>query len=589
LRSATSSIRIDSHTAVEMRDGTILRADIYRPDDNQKHPAILTRTPYNKQLMADNDIDLWRTVGAGFALVFQDIRGRYASEGKYFSGDKFFSAEGPDGYDTVEWIAGQKWCDGNVGTAGGSYNGRLQWILAQENPPHLRAIAPWVTSSTPTSQATFWYGVISFIMGASSAITMGLGLAEKLENEGKDASRMRQMLNQALRNPEEIYNYLPLSDIPLFNFAGLHDIWLARGLSAMPGIEDASRAVWDYQRVKVPCFQLSGWYEFNSRGAFHSFQNMRQNGGSILAREGQHLLLGPWAHSQYLGSLGDINSGALADSEGSQLCEYNIAFYNKYLRGMDINLPAVRYFVMGRNTWQNAESWPLPQTRWRRFFFHSHGQANSGKGDGILSCDEPASEPPDKYIYNPLQPVPTVGGSWAYGNGYVAGPLDQYRIEQREDILCYTTPALKDDVEVSGPLELHLFAATSARDTDFTAKLVDVYPDGRSINVADGIIRARYRKSVFTPELVTPGDVIEYTIDLIATSQLFRNGHRIRVDITSSNFPAFDRNMNTGHSNGEDITGINAEQTIYHRNGFASYIDLPVIENSLGDSSITKA
>ena len=244
---------------------------------------------------------------------------------------------------------------------------------------------------------------------------------------------------------------------------------------------------------------------------------------------------------------------------------------------MDIQIPAVRYFVMGRNCWRNAAAWPVPGTQWQRFFFHSKGKANSSQGNGQLNRDEPGSEPPDVFEYDPHNPVPTVGGAWAYGNGYVAGPLDQSRIEQRRDILCYSTPELKEEVEVTGPLELHLFASSSARDTDFTAKLVDVYPDGRSFNAADGIIRARYRQSVFTPELLLPGQIIEYVIDLVGTSQLFKRGHRIRIDVSSSNFPAFDRNMNTGNPIGEDARGIIASQTIYHRTGYASYIDLPVI------------
>jgi uncharacterized protein len=580
LKTSSVSIRIDYNVAAEMRDGILLMTDVYRPDDNQKHPAILTRTPYNKKLMADNDPHLFHLVQAGYAVVFQDIRGRYASQGAYDTNDLFMTVEGPDGYDSVEWLAAQSWCDGNVGTAGGSYNGRVQWLLAKENPPHLKAIAPWISSSTPTSQATLWFGVISFIMGASSATTMGLGIAEKLEKEGMDASRLRGMLNEALLDPDKVYNFLPLKDIPHFKFEGLHEIWLARGLSALPKPEEMDKAVWAYDKVKVPCFQVSGWYEFNSRGAFQNFRSMRQNGGSDLSREHQHLFLGPWAHATYTGILGDINFGALGDSKGSGLFDYTRSFYDKYLRGTDIQLPAVRYFVMGRNSWRTADTWPVPGTQWQRFYFHSQGKANSSRGNGRLNKDEPGSESPDIFIYDPHSPVPTLGGAWAHGNGYVPGPLDQSRIEQREDILCYTTPELKEEVEVTGPLELHLFAASSARDTDFTAKLVDVYPDGRSFNVADGIIRARYRKSVFSPELLEPGQIIEYVIDMVGTSQLFKRDHRIRIDVSSSNFPAFDRNLNTGNPIGEDARGIIARQTIYHQAGYASYIDLPTINIS---------
>jgi putative CocE/NonD family hydrolase len=577
MKTNATSILIEKNVLMETRDGIKLRSDIYRLDDGNRHPAILIRTPYNKTVVANGEANLFRTVQAGYAVIFQDIRGRYASEGTYDGGDLFLEVESQDGYDAIEWLASQPWCDANVGTAGNSYMARLQWMLAKENPPHLKAIAPWVSSSTPTSIGTYLYGVINLIMGASSAITMGLGIAESLEKQGKDVSEMRRMLARAADNPEEVYNYLPLKDIPHFDFPGLKEVWYARGLSAIPRIEDAERAVWAYAKVQVPCLQMSGWYEFNGCGTLINYQSMKQKGGSALSREGQYMVLGPWSHTQQTAFLGDVNFGGLADSRGSGLWEHTMAYYDKYLRGMDVSLPTVRYFLMGRNIWKEADDWPLPQTHWQRYYLHSGGRANSSAGNGQLTLNEPSAEPPDTFIYDPSFPVPTAGGAWSTGNGYVPGPLDQSRIEKREDILCYTTPELDEDLEVTGPLELHLFASTSARDTDFAAKLVDVYPDGRAFNAASGIIRARYRHSRFTPELVTPEEVIEYVVNLVATSQLFKKGHSIRIDVTSSSFPEYDRNMNTGNPIGEDITGITATQTVYHQSKLASYIDLPVI------------
>jgi hypothetical protein len=264
------------------------------------------------------------------------------------------------------------------------------------------------------------------------------------------------------------------------------------------------------------------------------------------------------------------------------LGEYNLAFFNKYLRGVKVDLPYIRYFVMGKNIWRNADDWPPPEMKWQRFFLHSRGHANSAAGDGLLSQNEPGPEPFDTYIYNPYFPVPTTG---CRGHlqlvKFAPSPQEQSLVERRQDVLCYTTPELKEDVEVTGPLKLHLFAATSARDTDFTAKLVDVYPDGSAYNVvSDGIIRARYRKSLFTPELVTPGEVNEYIINLEAVSQLFRKGHKIRVDVASSSFPEYDRNMNTGNSVGEDLKGVLAAQSIHHETNYPSYIDLPIISMS---------
>jgi len=278
--------------------------------------------------------------------------------------------------------------------------------------------------------------------------------------------------------------------------------------------------------------------------------------------------------------LGDINFGESAGSQGSRVNQRLIAFYDKYLRGKDIKIPSVRYFVMGVNQWRSADDWPLPQTQWQRFYLHSKGSANTAVGNGMLSRDEPGSESPDRFIYDPHSPVPTVGGAIIgaiAGAGGVVGPLDQYRIEKRNDVLCYTTPELKEDIEVTGPLQVHLFASTSAKDTDFTAKFIDVYPDERAYNLGEGIIRASGRNLTEKPELIHPGEVYEYVITVGQTSLVFRKGHRIRIDISSSNFPQFDRNMNTGNPVGEDAQGIPALQTIYHQPGYASYIDLPVI------------
>jgi putative CocE/NonD family hydrolase len=245
---------------------------------------------------------------------------------------------------------------------------------------------------------------------------------------------------------------------------------------------------------------------------------------------------------------------------------------------MNIELPFVRYFTMGRNTWHDAFTWPLPQTTWQRFFLHSRGSANSCAGNGILSREEPRKEPADMYVYNPYHPVPTTGGRGGLAeNGFISGPVDQHSVERRSDVLCYTSSELDQDMEITGPLELHIFASTSAKSTDFAAKLVDVYPDDHAYNITDGITRAQYRNSMSKAEPVIPGEIMEYIIRLGPISHLFRRGHRIRIDVTSSNFPTYDRNMNTGNPVGEDAEGIPALQIIYHDTNYASYIDLPVI------------
>jgi len=563
---------------MEMRDNTVLRADLYRPDGSQKHPAILMRTPYNKLLAGSSGfLNVVDATFTGYAVVIQDVRGRFASAGEYTYGDRF-DVEGSDGYDSVEWIASQPWCDGNVAMAGASYLAVLQWVTAWENPPHLRAIAPWICRVGQVQEAPLFGGVAPIYNAVLFVTLMGLDIADKLEKQGKDVSQMRQMLYRATLHPEEVYNFLPLKDVPHFKFEGIEQIWQDWVMNAVPGPDQAEQIYWPYNEVKVPCFHVSGWYDTNVWATFHNFLNMQERGGSHLARQSQHVLIGPWTHGgQLLNVVGAINFGPSAGTPAARVAEQNLAFFNKYLRGIDIGLPSVRYFVMGRNRWQEATTWPLPETRWQRFFLHSKGHANSLAGDGLLSRDEPGSEPADIFVYNPSFPVPTTGGRILNGALLVPGPMDQSHIERRTDVLCYTTTELEEDTEVTGPLEFHLFASTSARDTDFTVKLVDVYPNGQTYNIAEGVIRARYRKSIFQPELVNPGEVNEYTIMMANTSQVFRKGHRIRIDISSSNFPIYDRNMNTGNPVGEDTHGIPAMQTIYHQPGYASYIDLPLI------------
>lgn len=578
-----NSIKVEKGVPMTMRDGVLLRADVYRPGDRQKHPAILMRSPYNRTMVLDlNFLNLIDVIMSGYALVVQNIRGTYDSGGVLGLGDVSLSREALDGYDSVEWVASQPWCDENVGTAGGSYLGILQWITARGNPPHLKAMAPWISGSGSVEPSRL-NGIVNLGVASGWVLGMALEIASWQKEMGKDVSYALEVLHRAYVQPEEVYNYLPLKDVPHFNFEGIKEVWSNRILNSdweNPEFVEKTRT--QYEKVKVPCFHVSGWYDFYPSGTFSHYLNMKEKGGSAVARKSQHILMGPWLHGgpSTGTSVGDMGFGELAGIQGSQLSQYNLAFFNKYVRGLEVDLPRVRYFVMGRNVWRNAETWPLPQTHWHRYFLHSQGSANSSVGNGWLSQEEPGVETPDIFFYDPHNPVPTIGCRGSTQLLRVApGIQEQSPNERRQDVLCYTTTELKEDLEVTGPLALHLFSATSARDTDFVAKLVDVYPDGRAFNVTtDGIIRARYRKSLYQPELVTPGEVNEYVINLEVTSQLFRRGHRIRIDITSSSFPEYDRNMNTGNPIGEDAKGITARQTVHHDREYSSYIDLPVIK-----------
>jgi len=567
------SARIDENAPITMRDGITLRADIYRPDDHARYPAILIRSPYNKALTRNSDfLNIITAAFAGYAVVIQDIRGRFASEGEWRR-DSMFTVEGPDGYDTIEWIASQRWCDGKVGMAGGSYLAGLQWAAAMESPPSLKAMAPWMGIWGAGMEPRPTGGAILLSVAATATPMMAVDVADRMEKEGHDVTEMRRAIQWGLDNPDEVLNFLPLKDVPFARFDRVRELWNMR-LQPPGPLEQAKRQ--RFENVQVPCFYVCGWFDIIEWASFESFYRMRDRGGTPVARNGQYLLLGPWMHGQLPDFLGNVHFGRFAGGRFGLVSEQNIAFFDRYLRGRDIEIPRVKYFVMGANVWRTADDWPLPHTQWQRYYLHSQGRANTAAGDGVLSRDEPGSEPPDLFVYDPFNPVPTVGGRLV-GVGLVPGPLEQYHVEKRVDVLCYTTGELTQDLEVSDPLEVHLFAATSARDTDFTAKLVDVYPDGRAYNIAEGIIRASGRNLTGERELVNPGEVYEYAIGLGNTSQLFRRGHRIRIDISSSNFPAFDRNMNTGNPIGEDADGISATQRIFHQAGNASYIDFPVI------------
>jgi len=563
------AIRIDVNVPMEMRDGTVLRADVYRPEGRARYPAILIRTPYNKDWFNQSLFDPVAFARSGYAVVIQDIRGRYASEGEW-KRTRMFEVEGADGFDTVECIARERWCDGRVGLGGGSYLTAMQWITAMENPPHLKAFAPYVgdiaTHIAPPPET----GAVSFYSAANALPITAMDLVNRAEARGEEVGELRRMLERAIKEPDWVLRFLPLKKHPLAQWEPIREM-LEQRLTPVSQEELNRRR--KYEKISVPGLHIGGWFDQLEPAVFANYRRMKERGGTPYAREHQHILVGPWDHGNPRGFLGDLEFGPAA-ADMPEIRRYVLSFYDKYLREQDIDLPAVRYFVMGSNEWKTADTWPVPGSFPQRWFLHSAGRANTSAGDGWLSLHEPGPEPADEFIYDPLHPVPTVGGRLLAMNGMVPGPKDQSRLETRGDVLCYTSHELKEDVEVTGPVTVKLYASTSAVDTDFTAKLTDVYPDGRSILVTEGVQRARYRKWGRPPEPVVPGAVEEYTIMLGNTSYLFRQGHRLRLSISSSNFPLYDRNMNTGRGVGEDERGVKAVQTIFHEHGMASYLEV---------------
>ncbi len=575
------TVRVEQDVPARMRDGTILYSDIYRPDTPGRYPVILCRTPYNKDAFGTrvNSLDPIRAAREGYAFVMQNVRGRYNSQGTFYT----FKNEINDGYDTVEWAASQAWSSGAVGMHGGSYVGATQWLAAISRPPHLKCIIPSITSDDYYEGWTYQGGAYQLFFTLSWAVSLAMANIEHIEREHGDVSADSARMMEALNDMDSALAMLNFAEHPLFKnpaMAPYFNDWVRHS-------EDDS--YWKtvnirerHSTIEVPAYSMSGWFDIFLGGALRNFTGMRKNGATEAARNGQRLLVGPWFHDDSPGSVGgEVNFGPNADSVSFDFHGTKLRWYDYWLKGEDNGVgeeDPVRIFVMGANEWRSEKEWPLARTRYTDYYLHSGGRANSVRGDGSLSTEAPGDEPYDAYLYNPNNPVPTRGGGLCCdAASSPPGSFDQSAIEAREDVLVYSTGPLESPVEVTGPLTVTLYAASSAVDTDFTAKLVDACPCGGAINLTDGIIRARYRESTEEAKLITPGEVYEYKIDLWATSNLFKSGHRIRVEISSSNFPRFDRNPNTGGVLGGGTESKPASQTILHNGMYPSRVTLPLI------------
>ena len=545
-----------------MRDGTVLMADVYRPDADAPVPVIVCRTPYDRSnaMIPPAAVDPARAVEAGFALVCQDIRGRFASQGRFNP----FLDEARDGFDTVEWAASQPWSTGAVGLAGRSYAGAAQWLAAAEQPPHLKAMFPVAIGSD------FYDGWIY----QGGAFQLGFNLFwALLIGAPKEAPRATTHCR-----------HLPLATLPVLKDLGerasFYFDWLEHSTNDAFWQPLAIRR--SYGRVQVPGYNVGGWYDVFLRGTLHNFAGMRQEGGSDAARRAQKLLVGPWGHGSTYGPYPDQSYPIFAPDDALDVTDLQLRFFARFLRddrnGID-DEPPVRLFIMGENRWRDENEWPLARTRYTPWYLHGAAGGDAGR---LLSPEPPGDEVPDHYDYDPNDPAPTVGGPTSLPAllfGTNSGPQDQRRVEQRPDVLVFSSAVLERPLETTGPLRLRLFAATSASDTDFVAKLMDVDPSGASRILAEGILRARYRDGFERPQPVEPGAVHAYDIDLVATAHVFAPGHRLRVAITSSSFPRFDRNPNTGRPLGVDGPADlrPARQTIFHDRDRPSHILLPVI------------
>ncbi len=557
LTSSTREIHIEFDQRVPMRDGITLSADIYRPMDSspisRKYPVILTRTPYMK-LSERMLVPAKYFAERGYVFVAMDVRGRGDSDGTFVP---YFN-EGQDGYDAIEWCASQPWSDGNVGTIGSSYPGCIQWLAALQKPPHLKAMVVRVTPSDPFVETP---------TGLPSPMTLcWLHYV---------SGHMNQLMEAV--DWERVYEHLPL--ITMDERAGRHNSnWRAN--SEHPQLDD----YWEplcyqnkFDQVDVPILHISGWYDDEQIGTPLNYIGMTTHGATPTARASQRLLMGPWGHVvNTTTKLGEVDFGpqALIDMRAEEL-----RWFNRWLKGYtNISITPeefpVRIFVMGANEWRDECEWPLAHTQWTSFYLHSGGSANSRFGDGTISTSKPEAEPVDNYQYDPAHPVPFITDTTS---SQIGGPDDYSAIERRDDVLVYVTEPLQAEVEVTGPVRVDLYASSSAPDTDFMAKLVDVWPSGFTQRLCDGMVRARFREGMDKPSLIEPGKVYHFSINCWNTCQVFKVGHRIGLEISSSAYPKFDRNLNTGAQLGVTTEMAIAEQRIYHDVEYPSAVVLPII------------
>jgi putative CocE/NonD family hydrolase len=563
--------QIDVKFDLEMqtRDGTTLRADVYRPVTDTPVPAILARTPYDKSLRCTNQhLPAAYAAQHGFAVVWQDVRGRFASEGNF--APLQMDVETSDGCDAIEWVAAQPWCDGNVGMMGVSYETWLMFSAAAAAPAALRAVAPIGSGENRP-------GVLTLSLIVGWAATTARDWLTKVDLPPDTKAEYAEAISQAMANPVASSYQLPLTEHPLATMPMMGQAFLA----LLAEINSGSDSGQEYERVNVPALFTTNYYDDVLQAGMSQYRRIRRGSPSEKAQRDTRLILGPWDHGNIYPIVGQHNFGlhAYGLSGAAFVRDAHLDFFRRHLYGdASVDVPGVKYFVMGTNVWKTADAWPPPATE-TAYYLHSGGRAATDSADGGLSPVGPGeAEPADEYRYDPLDPVPAFGGRYMALTGCSNGGLDQARIDARDDVLTYTTDILDSPLELAGDIALDLFVSTNVIETDFVAKLCTVAPDGVSLNVADGIIRTSWRDGADKRSApLEAGEVYQLTVDLGPLAIVVPRDHRLRLQLCSSAFPAFDRNMNTGNPVGQDATGIVAEQTVFHDATRPSCLRLPVV------------
>lgn len=558
---------------IPMRDGVKLGAIVYRPDQPGKFPAIVYRTPYGI-----DDYDSYaqfplKAAKQGYVVFLVDVRGRYRSEGEFVA----YKNEKQDGYDVIEWVGTSTYCDGKVGTYGGSYPGIVQWLAMSQAPPHLTAAAP---EMTPISSHHFFYYGGAFSMPWLDWF-VPLIFADKRKRAGDTSDTWSDEVadNEWVKSDRrKWYAYRPLADLPILKkYAPEYYDWLKH--PEQSEYWDFVNVENDFKKFKVPVFLLSGWYDagYGPEGATRGYKKMQAEAASDYAKKNSRLVLGPWNHTSLHTRKTHFGEMEFYESAGLDYDIELLNWFDEHLKGIpnQSQLPPVSVFVMGVNKWRAANEWPIPGTVHKDYFLHSSGKTALIKDDGVLNMTSPLEEKSDSYVFDPTYPLWDV----SYEKSY---PYNQCDIENRKDVVVYTSAPLNEDVEVVGEVAAELYVSSTAPDTDFAITLTDVYPDGKSINLSGldaGYLRMRYRNGFTKQELMKPGEVYKIRIDQLYTGNVFKKGHRIRLQITSSKAPHYDPNPNTGTEIATEGNMVSATNTIHHSKKYPSRLILPVIPN----------
>ena len=591
---------IDQKVMMPMRDGIRLATDIYRPKGDGKHPIVFSRTPYNFNTWVDGKMttrtleDAYQAVSRGYVYVVQNERGRFFSEGEW----DILGTPITDGYDALEWMSKQAWSNGKVGLIGCSSTAEWQMAVASQNHPALAAMVAqgfgagvgkvgkfmeqgnWYRGGAQQMLFTPWlYGTQHDLM----APRLPAGIQQK------DLQRIQKFYDMAPEMPKVDWaqglKHLPVLDI-IKNAQG------ANGIYEKMAVRKPNDPAWfngglyhDNMPLEVPAYWFVSWYDVSSAPNIALFNHVRNAAKSKSVADNQYLVIAPVLHCSYKRATENTIVGERSVGDARlNYDELTWGWFDMLLKGAQNNFkttqPRVRYYTMGANKWQQSESFPLPNTDIKSFYLSSAGKANTRNGNGALTLTVPNKDMPDAFTYDPMNPVSSYGGNvCCTGNAVQGGSFDQSQMELRNDILVYTSDELKEGVEITGFIESTLFVSSTGPDTDVTIKLIDVYPDGKAYNLDETIQRLRYREGYDKEVFMEKGKVYKVDITPMVTSNYFAAGHKIRIEVSSSNFPRFDRNLNTGGNNYDESKGIVVENKIHHSKQYPSVIKLPFIKN----------